>query len=158
MSATTSSAAETTPPVYGLPPAVWDAVGPALEGMGTTRREVFCSRLAHWYPDLIDGLTTLYGEKAEGTAAHLAAKAAHAYAERSGGLRRLDLDRTLDPLWAQDPSRIGYAAYTERFAGDLRGVEERIPYLRELGVSYLHLMPLLTPRPGDSDGGYAVAD
>ena len=158
MSATTSSAAETTPPVYGLPPAVWDAVGPALEGMGTTRREVFCSRLAHWYPDLIDGLTTLYGEKAEGTAAHLAAKAAQAYAERSGGLRRLDLDRTLDPLWAQDPSRIGYAAYTERFAGDLRGVEERIPYLRELGVSYLHLMPLLTPRPGDSDGGYAVAD
>ena len=56
------------------------------------------------------------------------------------------------------PSRIGYAGYTERFAGDLRGVEKRIPYLRELGVSYLHLMPLLTPRPGDSDGGYAVAD
>ena len=25
-------------------------------------------------------------------------------------------------------------------------------------MSYLHFMPLLTPRPGDSDGGYAVAD
>lgn len=158
MSATTSSAAETSPAVYGLPPAVWDAVSPALKGMGATRREVFCSRLKHWYPDLVDGLTTLYGEKAEDTAVHLAAKAARAYAERSGELRRLDLERTLDPLWAQDPSRIGYAAYTERFAGDLRGVEERIPYLRELGVTYLHLMPLLTPRPGDSDGGYAVAD
>ena len=35
---------------------------------------------------------------------------------------------------------------------------KRIPYLRELGVTYLHLMPLLMPREGDSDGGYAVAD
>ncbi|MEP6981504.1 MAG: alpha-amylase family protein, partial [Nakamurella sp.] len=35
---------------------------------------------------------------------------------------------------------------------------EKIGYLHELGVTYLHLMPLLTPRVGDSDGGYAVAD
>ena len=34
----------------------------------------------------------------------------------------------------------------------------RLDYLAELGVSYLHLMPLLRPRAGDSDGGYAVAD
>ena len=53
---------------------------------------------------------------------------------------------------------LGYAAYAERFAGDLAGVAKRIPYLRELGVTYLHLMPLLLPRAGDSDGGYAVAD
>jgi amylosucrase len=33
-----------------------------------------------------------------------------------------------------------------------------LPYLRELGVTYLHLMPFLLPRPGDNDGGYAVAD
>ena len=53
---------------------------------------------------------------------------------------------------------IGYAAYTERMAGDLRGLIDQIPYLRELGVTYLHLMPLLRPREGDNDGGYAVAD
>ncbi|WP_420846336.1 alpha-amylase family protein [Nocardioides ferulae] len=52
----------------------------------------------------------------------------------------------------------GYACYTERFAGDLDGVGERIDYLQELGVTYLHLMPLALPRPGDNDGGYAVAD
>ena len=28
----------------------------------------------------------------------------------------------------------------------------------ELGVGYLHLMPLLTPRPAPNDGGYAVMD
>ena len=31
-------------------------------------------------------------------------------------------------------------------------------YLRDLGVTYLHLMPLLQPRDGDNDGGYAVQD
>ncbi len=34
----------------------------------------------------------------------------------------------------------------------------QIPYLQELGVTYLHLMPLLASRPGDDDGGYAVGD
>ncbi|HSK98310.1 MAG TPA: amylosucrase, partial [Euzebyales bacterium] len=48
--------------------------------------------------------------------------------------------------------------YADRFGGDLRGVRQRIGYLRELGVTYLHLMPLLAPRPGPNDGGYAVAD
>ena len=32
---------------------------------------------------------------------------------------------------------IGYAAYTERMAGDL-GLIDQIPHLRELGVTYLH--------------------
>ena len=70
----------------------------------------------------------------------------------------MDQVRTLTPDWFQAPSMLGYAAYADRFATDLAGVADRIGYLRELGVSYLHLMPLLRPRPGDSDGGYAVAD
>ena len=53
---------------------------------------------------------------------------------------------------------MGYVCYTDRFAGTLDGVGKRLDYLEELGVSYLHLMPLLEPRPGDSDGGYAVVD
>ena len=53
----------------------------------------------------------------------------------------------------------GYACYTERFAGDLRGVGQRgSTTSRTLGVTYLHLMPLLQPREGDNDGGYAVQD
>jgi amylosucrase len=53
---------------------------------------------------------------------------------------------------------LGYAAYTDMFAGDLRRVIDKIDYLSELGVTYLHLMPLLKPRPGANDGGYAVMD
>ncbi|WP_345713989.1 alpha-amylase family protein, partial [Kineococcus glutinatus] len=80
------------------------------------------------------------------------------FLDRDAELARLDTARELRPDWFQDPGLLGYAAYTERFAGDLRAVAGRIGYLRELGVGYLHLMPLLLPREGDSDGGYAVAD
>lgn len=135
-----------------------EAVSAGAPALDPTELEVLGTRVEQWYPDVADGLATLYGDRAEETAARVLAAAARGFAERSGELRRLDLARTLNPAWAQDPSRVGYAAYTERFAKNLRGVEDRIPYLRELGVSYLHLMPLLTPRPGDSDGGYAVAD
>src|SRR6185295_549142 len=44
------------------------------------------------------------------------------------------------------------------FAGDLKGVADRVDYLVELGVTYLHLMPLLKPRPAQNDGGYAIMD
>src|ERR1041384_5539608 len=94
----------------------------------------------------------------DGLAGRLVRRAAVAYRERDPELRRLDLVRTLEPDWFQSPSMIGYAAYADRFAANLAGVRSRLPYLRELGVTYLHLMPFLLPRPGDNDGGYAVAD
>ncbi len=73
-------------------------------------------------------------------------------------LRARDRDRVLGPDWFQRPDAVGYAAYADRFAGTLNGVAQRVDYLRELGVTYLHLMPLLAPRPGENDGGYAVMD
>ncbi|MBM6404703.1 alpha-amylase family protein [Phycicoccus sp. CSK15P-2] len=120
---------------------------------------MFRARLERWWPDLHDGLAVLYGtERAGVVGLELVRLAARSFARRSERLHRRDLDRMLRPDWLQDPATVGYAAYTERFAGDLRGVAERIPYLEELGVRYLHLMPLLRPRDGDNDGGYAVAD
>ena len=85
-------------------------------------------------------------------------QAAAAFAVRDDDLHRLDLCRVLEPDWFQKPSMVGYAAYADRFAGDLAGVAKRIDYLTDLGVGYLHLMPLLTPRSAPNDGGYAVAD
>ena len=84
--------------------------------------------------------------------------AARAFAARTDDLHRLDLKRSLEPNWFQRPEMVGYAAYADRFAGTLAGVAERASYLADLGVRYLHLMPLLTPRPAPNDGGYAVAD
>ncbi|HET6210867.1 MAG TPA: alpha-amylase family glycosyl hydrolase, partial [Jatrophihabitans sp.] len=123
------------------------------------RRELFGLRLDRWWPDLRDGLVAVYGSAAaDELAGRLIRVAAIGYATREPELALLDQVRTLTPDWFQAPGMLGYAAYADRFATDLAGVADRIGYLRELGVSYLHLMPLLRPRPGDSDGGYAVAD
>jgi amylosucrase len=81
-----------------------------------------------------------------------------AWAERPADLKRLDLRRDLEPDWFQRPDMTGYVFYIDRFAQDLKGVAERLDYLKDLGVSYVHFMPCLKPRPGDSDGGYSVMD
>lgn len=81
-----------------------------------------------------------------------------ALASRPATLRRLDEARLLRPDWLQQPGTAGYVCCVDRFAGTLNGVAERLDHLQELGVTYLHLMPLLQPRPGPNDGGHAVAD
>jgi len=120
---------------------------------------MFEARLARWCPDLVSGVESVYGaQRAPAVLDGLVELAARAYAARSGSLHERDLERMLRPDWLQDPGLVGYAAYADRFAGDLASAGERIGYLRELGVGYLHLMPVLLPREGDNDGGYAVAD
>jgi len=52
---------------------------------------------------------------------------------------------------------VGAMCYVDRFAGDLEGLRERIPYLSELGITYLHLMPPFKVPEDDNDGGYAVS-
>jgi amylosucrase len=81
-----------------------------------------------------------------------------AAAERPQPLRVLDRVREVDQTWFLAEEVIGYVCYADRFAGTLAGVADRLGYLEELGVRYLHLMPLLEPREGENDGGYAVAD
>ncbi len=145
--------------VVTLPAGPDTAVRTHLVGLSPDRRDMFRARLCRWWPDLRAGLAMLYGEeRADDLGTLLVALGARAYRDRPDALHARDLERILRPDWLQDPAMVGYAAYTERFAGDLRGVATHIPYLDELGVRYLHLMPLLKPREGDNDGGYAVAD
>lgn len=132
----------------------------ALASLSSDRRELFELRVQRWLPDLRAALASLYPAEAAGALEQrlLAAAAAAAYRDRPADLHRLDQVRTLAPDWFQSPSMLGYAAYADRLGGDLAGLHDQLPYLAELGVTYLHLMPLLLPREGDSDGGYAVAD
>ena len=141
------------------PPIAHAAAGEVLSTQPEHRRADFAVRLDRWWGDLRDGLRSVYpSNHADALALRVVRLCARAFAERDPQLARLDAERTLDPEWFQSSQMLGYAAYADRFAGDLDGVRSRIPYLRELGVTYLHLMPLLLPREGDSDGGYAVAD
>src|SRR3954453_7257183 len=143
---------------HQVPAAVIDAATALLADEPEADRTVFEARVHRWWPDLVDGLTAAYGERAPELAADLVDLAARRFVERPTELRQLDLQRLVAPDWFQSPSALGYAAYTERLAGTLREVVDHVPYLAELGVTYLHLMPLLEPRPRPNDGGYAVAD
>ena len=81
-----------------------------------------------------------------------------AWQERSAALRRLDARREKDPSWYKGHNLVGMLMYVKAFAGTLQGVREKLDYVQECGVNYLHLMPLLESPEGRSDGGYAVSD
>ncbi|MBP1807342.1 amylosucrase [Rubellimicrobium aerolatum] len=110
--------------------------------------------------DLRGPLARLYGDAHDIPALldRVRALAEAASAARPAGLRALDLARDVDPDWFLSQEMVAYVAYADRFTGRLSALPEAIPYLRDLGVTYLHLMPCLLPRPGQSDGGYAVMD
>lgn len=114
------------------------------------------SRFDRWVGDLYDGITAVYA--VDETLPKVIDVIANIYKSRSAELRARDNARILNPDWFQREDAIGYVAYTDLFAGDLNGVRKKIDYLKDLGISYLHLMPLLTPRPSPNDGGYAVMD
>ena len=122
--------------------------------------DIFVSRLERWWPDLLDGWAAPYGGHPDGDGAldRLVERLADRYRERSEPLKRHDLARTLRPDWFTEPSMIGYVFYVDRFARTLAGVEDHLDHLAELGVRYVHLMPILKSRDGEDDGGYAVAD
>src|SRR5215213_3638675 len=110
--------------------------------------------------DLVEALSAVYGETHEVGAllADLVGDALTAACERPSALRTLDRVREVDPEWFLSSEVVGYITYADRFAGDLRGVAQHVGHLEALGVRYLHLMPLLEPREGENDGGYAVLD
>src|SRR3954454_18265353 len=133
-------------------------VGPA--DLSPERRQTFALRLDRYWPDLEVAVCEIHPdpEVADELLTRLVRTAATAYAERPADLHQLDQQRLLTPDWLQQPQMFGYACYTERFAGDLKGVAKHLDHLEDLGITYLHLMPLLQPREGDNDGGYAVQD
>jgi amylosucrase len=131
-----------------------------LERLAERDIEQFTLRLARWWPDLAESWAVVYKGRSDGVAGleRLIQTLARRYHDRRPALRTVDLERILQPDWFQDPSMIGYVCYPGRFAGSIAGVERHLDSLEELQVRYLHLMPLLRTRDGETDGGYAVTD
>jgi amylosucrase len=82
---------------------------------------------------------------------------AESWVQRPDELKELDMQREADPTWFQSNRMLGGVCYVDLFAGDLSGICERIPYFKELGLTYLHLMPLFRAPEGENDGGYAIS-
>ncbi len=118
------------------------------------------SRLDEIFPELFEHLFHMYGRRYD-FLHHLEESlnlCLDSWIARPEPLKALDLHRAADPAWFQDQAMVGAVCYVDRFADDLKGLRQRIPYLKELGINYLHLMPLFVSPDGENDGGYAVSD
>ena len=115
-------------------------------------------RIKQYWPQFKESYDILYPDAGEQEVQTLLDIVTRAFAARPAYLRKTDEQRAKRPDWFQLPHHIGMMLYVNLFNEDLKGIVDHIPYLKELGVTYLHLMPLLQPRPGPNDGGYAVSD
>ena len=80
------------------------------------------------------------------------------YQKRGASLKKLDRAREKTPFWYSTNDLVGMMLYVDNFADNLKGLKSRLDYIKESGVNYLHLMPLLKSPKDRGDGGYAVAD
>jgi amylosucrase/maltose alpha-D-glucosyltransferase/alpha-amylase len=122
--------------------------------------EAYLARLRAHFPRLFSQLHALYGHQYD-FFYHLEgvlASATELWLRRPQELKALDGLRGADPHWYQSNRMVGAMCYVDLFAGDLEGLRERVPYLAEMGITALHLMPLFEVPEGDNDGGYAVSD
>ncbi len=72
-------------------------------------------------------------------------------------LTHIDRVRTDCPQWFLSQEIVGMMLYVDLFNTDLEGVLEKLDYLEELGVNFVHLMPILKMPANENDGGYAVS-
>jgi amylosucrase len=102
----------------------------------------------------------LYGKRAdfEEVLQRLVEMLARNYLDRPDDLIASDKAREEDHNWFLNEKWVATALYVNAYAGTLKGMHERLPYLQELGVNLVHLMPLLECPKGASDGGYAVSN
>ena len=128
--------------------------------IGKLRLRHFYTRLGANFYNINTLFHHLYGDRADFKAqmVSLVETLAHRYIERTPTLRKSDLARERDYNWFLSQKWVGMALYCDRFAGDLKGLRKKLPYLQELGVNMLHVMPILDCPEGASDGGYAVRD
>ncbi len=116
----------------------------------------FARRFALHEKELKEDYFTLYREEA--AYEQLLSYMKDFYEKRSGELKCLDRKREQNPLWFRDGNMLGMTMYPQLFAGGLQGLTDRLDYLSEQKITYLHLMPLLKMPHPYNDGGYAVED
>lgn len=117
----------------------------------------FETRFDTEFPRLRELFHRIYGTGADAELLQVVRDAAVSWQERPEDLKAIDAARALTPDWFRSNRMIGGVCYVDLYAGDLAGLRDRIPYFRELGLTYLHLMPLFRAPEDNSDGGYAVS-
>ena len=119
----------------------------------------FDRRLDTHYGNLEKELSSLYGEdpRFNDFLLDLLTEAFVYALQRPTDLHALDAARENDPRWFQSQKMLGGVCYVDLYAGNLQALKARIPYFKELGLTYLHLMPPFKCPEVHNDGGYAVS-
>ncbi|MBL0356244.1 MAG: alpha-amylase [Chitinophagaceae bacterium] len=81
-----------------------------------------------------------------------------AYTGRPEALKELDEEKERKGNWFLSNEIAGMSLYVDRFCGSLKNMPAKLDYFKQLGVNFLHLMPVMQSPEGGSDGGYAVSD
>lgn len=121
--------------------------------------QAFEQRLHQYLPALTNELSSVYGERDDflNFLDSLIHAAYQSWQVRPASLKAQDAEHEHNPDWFTSEQMVGGVCYVDLFAGNLQGIIQKIPYFQELGLSYLHLMPLFKCPDGQSDGGYAVS-
>lgn len=121
-----------------------------------TENKIFKARLERHEHELHKKYMSLYQDENSYKELILAMK--EFFGKRSVELKKLDAKREKNPYWFREGNMLGVTMYPKLFAGGLKGVTNKLDYLSEQKITYLHLMPLLKMPHPFNDGGYAVED
>jgi len=139
---------------------LWTEENRLSPGVASTETLRFEQRLEKHWPELFDILFELYGSRYDFFyhLEEILLATARSWQDRPEPLRKLDEQRIHNPDWFQSERIVGGALYVDLFSENLGRLREHISYFQDLGLTYLHLMPLFAVRPGDNDGGYAISN
>jgi amylosucrase len=133
----------------------------AAAGLDEKKKDqAFTSRLFHHLPVI----HRLFGEiysghpDAENQFSQLIHSLIKGYQNREKDLKKRDEEKAKKDVWFLSNQLAGMSLYADRFCGDLKSMPEKLSYLEDLGVNFLHIMPIFESPEGESDGGYAVSD
>lgn len=131
-----------------------------LHDVDVELRNEFNLRLQQHWEELFGLLFRLYGTRYDFFfhLEEILRTAVIAWAKRPAELRTVDRHRINQPDWFLSEKMVGGALYVDLFSENLTRLREQIDYFQQLGLTYLHLMPLFAVRPGDNDGGYAISN
>lgn len=123
-------------------------------------RDEFEERLREYWAKLFFLMLDLYGDRYDFFyhIQQIVLTTATSWANRPESLREIDRRRVNQPDWFASEEVVGGALYVDLFSENLGKLRESIGYFKELGLTYLHLMPLFAVRPGNNDGGYAISN